>query len=366
MDADISIKSPMLEAEHVLRPRLVSKNGDCLIQQHQLPHSSQEYSSKRNIFFRNWFHLVIEWSWRCVLLLFVGGFVISWMFFGVIYYIIFLISGDSRLKAENKQCIANINGFISAFLFSGDFQQLISHRYRFMTDMCPPAYITLCIQLIFGIFLQTLLAGIIVAKLLRPKKRKKEVRFSRFAVIGPIDENDKRPTLMVRIADIQRKLYLAESHVRLYIVNSKVNHQGQRELIGLKDMNVGYDRGWDRVLLLWPIIIRHIIDEESPLYGITRESLQASDFEIIMTVEGIVEATGMTFQARTSFLPDEILWWHRFVPIISLNCKTNEYEILYNLFDATERIDENETNLENNSNSLDGKEINYSNSSGFI
>lgn len=50
------------------------------------------------------------------------------------------------------------------------------------------------------------------------------MRFSRFAVIGPIDENDKRPTLMVRIADIQRKLYLAESHVRLYIVNSKVNH----------------------------------------------------------------------------------------------------------------------------------------------
>lgn len=33
-----------------------------------------------------------------------------------------------------------------------------------------------------------------------------------------------------------------------------------------------------------------------------------NDFELIMTVEGIVEATGMTFQARTSFLPDEIKW----------------------------------------------------------
>ena len=76
-------------------------------------------------------------------------------------------------------------------------------------------------------------------------------------------------------------------------------------------MNVGYDSGWDRVLLLWPIIIRHVIDEESPLYGMTPEIMRQADFELIMTVEGIVEATGMTFQARTSFLPNEIQWGHR-------------------------------------------------------
>lgn len=78
-------------------------------------------------------------------------------------------------------------------------------------------------------------------------------------------------------------------------------------------MNVGYDSGWDRVLLLWPIIVRHVIDEESPLYGMTQENMKDQDFELIMTVEGIVEATGMTFQARTSFLPDEINWGQRYV-----------------------------------------------------
>lgn len=38
-------------------------------------------------------------------------------------------------------------------------------------------------------------------------------------------------------------------------------------------MNVGYDSGWDRVLLLWPIIVRHVINEDSPLYGMTRDNI---------------------------------------------------------------------------------------------
>lgn len=49
--------------------------------------------------------------------------------------------------------------------------------------------------------------------------------------------------------------------------------RGDRELIGVKDMNVGYDSGWDRVLLLWPIIVRHVINEDSPLYGMSRENI---------------------------------------------------------------------------------------------
>lgn len=69
-----------------------------------------------------------------------------------------------------------------------------------------------------------------------------------------------------------------------------------KELVGLRDMNVGYDSGTDRVLLLWPVVVRHVIDEDSPLYGVTPASMQESEFELIMTIEGIVEATGMTFQ----------------------------------------------------------------------
>lgn len=67
-------------------------------------------------------------------------------------------------------------------------------------------------------------------------------------------------------------------------------------------MNVGYDTGMDRVLLLWPIVVRHIIDQESPLWEITEEKLRTCQFELIMTVEGIVEATGMAFQVEKTIV----------------------------------------------------------------
>ncbi|EPB70800.1 inward rectifier potassium channel 2 domain protein [Ancylostoma ceylanicum] len=217
-------------------------------------------------------------------------------------------------------------------------QHTIGYGFRYMTDNCPPAYVILSIQLVVGVFLQTMLTGIVLAKVLRPKKRKQEMRFSRIAVIGPLDEHDRRPALMIRLADVQEKLFLAESHVRLYMASSRINNntyslmpnflfqRGDRELIGVKDMNVGYDSGWDRVLLLWPIIVRHVIDESSPLYGLTRESLLSAEFELIMTVEGIVEATGMTFQARTSFLPDEILWGHKVLDFDVAPVETEELD----------------------------------------
>ena len=38
-----------------------------------------------------------------------------------------------------------------------------------------------------------------------------------------------------------------------------------------------------------------------------------------MTLEGIVEPSGMSIQARSSYMPDEILWGYRFVNVLKYN-----------------------------------------------
>ncbi|CAJ0575203.1 unnamed protein product, partial [Mesorhabditis spiculigera] len=313
------------------RARLVAKDGETLLSLIHLPQRFQ-------LWYRNWFHLIIEQEWRTILIIFSGGFFFSWAFFGALYYMISVL-------AKPRICIEKVHTIVDALLFSMESQHTIGYGYRYMTNECPPAYTVLMVQLVVGCFLQTMLAGIVVAKVLRPKKRKQEIRFSKKAVIGPVDEHDHRPALMIRLADIQQNLYLAESHVRMYMASSRINRRGDRELIGVKDMNVGYDSGWDRVLLLWPIIIRHIIDEESPLFGLSKETLRMTEFELIMTVEGIVEATGMTFQARTSFQPDEIIWGYKFSSMILVNEKTQKWEVHYGLFDQVEPCDGIEAHL---------------------
>jgi len=64
----------------------------------------------------------------------------------------------------------------------------------------------------------------------------------------------------------------------------------------------------DKILLFWPTIIVHKITPDSPLHGITQSELNHYNdtFEIIVVLEGMVESTGLTTQARSSYLPSEV------------------------------------------------------------
>ena len=44
---------------------------------------------------------------------------------------------------------------------------------------------------------------------------------------------------------------------------------------------------------------------------ISPEDLSSSSFEVIATLDFVAESTGITTQARTSYLPSEILWGFR-------------------------------------------------------
>ena len=72
------------------------------------------------------------------------------------------------------------------------------------------------------------------------------------------------------------------------------------------------------MLLLWPVIAVHPITAESPLYGISAESLIQEEFEIIVTLVGTTVSTNRAAQAVTSYLPNEILWGYRFEEKFSL------------------------------------------------
>ena len=70
------------------------------------------------------------------------------------------------------------------------------------------------------------------------------------------------------------------------------------------------------LFLTWPIVIGHEIDADSPFYTMDEAGLIDQDFELVIVVEGNVEATAMRTQIRTSFLPDEIQWGFHFRPCV--------------------------------------------------
>lgn len=83
------------------------------------------------------------------------------------------------------------------------------------------------------------------------------------------------------------------------------------------DINVGFDTGTDRIFLVSPVTIVHEINEESPFFEMDKKTLEKDhELEVVVILEGMVEATAMTTQCRSSYLASEILWGHRFEPVL--------------------------------------------------
>ncbi|XP_009647187.1 G protein-activated inward rectifier potassium channel 1 [Egretta garzetta] len=99
------------------------------------------------------------------------------------------------------------------------------------------------------------------------------------------------------------------------------------------ELDVGFSTGADQLFLVSPLTICHVIDAKSPFYDLSQRSMQTEQFEIVVILEGIVETTGMTCQARTSYTEDEVLWGHRFFPVISL--EEGFFKVDYSQFHAT-------------------------------
>lgn len=169
-------------------------------------------------------------QWRWTLLVFALSFLISWAFFGLIWWTIAYAHGDlewirqrdtespSQENITHTMCVTEVRSFTSAFLYSIETQHTIGYGNRFVTEECPEAIFTMCLQCIMGVFIQAFMVGIVFAKLSRPKKRAQTLLFSRNAVIC---HRDGVPCLMFRVGDM-RKSHIIEAHVRAQIIRKKV------------------------------------------------------------------------------------------------------------------------------------------------
>ena len=63
----------------------------------------------------------------------------------------------------------------------------------------------------------------------------------------------------------------------------------------------------------------HPVDENSPLYGETMESLIDKRAEILVVMKGIDETFVSTIHARTSYTPDEIVWEAQLADIFTVD-----------------------------------------------
>lgn len=286
------------------------------------------------------FTTLVDIRWRWNLFLFALAFILSWLLFAMIWWIIGFSRGDFQFHAseeEWKPCVAQMVDFTSALLFSIETQHTIGYGHRHTTTQCPEAVILMMVQSVFGVIIQALMTGIVFAKLQRPKKRAETLMFSKNAVIC---QRDGQLCLLFRVGDM-RKSHIIQSQVRAIVVKHKVTREGEQLPLNQFEMTVGANGNYStsgHLFLVWPMILEHRIDSNSPFWKMSAEDLERDDFEVVVMLEGIIESTGMTTQARTSYLPTEILWGHRFRRLVAYQKQDGAYTVDFSLFNVTYAI----------------------------
>jgi len=318
--------------------RLIDKDGTLRIVHHGL----KERSSR---FLDDIFTTCVDLRWRYIFIGFTSSFLFSWLGFAAVWHLMFWLHGDLEeehlpdLQEENgwTPCVYSIHDFSSTFLYSVETQHTIGYGLRGSSHKCPDTIILQCLQSITGVLIQACMAGIVFAKLARPKKRAKTVTFSKMAVISQINGKLR---LIFRVANI-RNSQLLESHFKAFILGNVVTKEGrtirhfQTELPLSTQITEDEDEDeQDYGPIFLPLMVGHTIDSSSPLYEVSPSQLLYSKLEVLVMLEGIVEPSGNTVQARTSYLPREILWGHSFVNCVTYANREGVYLIDHGKVDS--------------------------------
>ena len=244
------------------------------------------------------------WRWRDVYRWLLG---LNWPRFAVFVAVVYIGLNllFAALYSLQQDSIAGSTGghwFFDCFFFS--IQTLATVGYGHMYPQTLYAHIISTIEIMTGVFLLAVMTGLIFVRFSRPIAR---VVFSRSIVIAPLNG---RPTLMVRVGN-ENQHSMVEAEFRIMFSRDEPLLEGGdfRYFYVLK---LHFDR-----LTVFPaaLTLRHTIDEKSPLFGATPESLEARRVLFLVSVIGIDPVIAAPVQMQKDYTWHDVRFGERFVEI---------------------------------------------------
>jgi len=240
---------------------------------------------------RDAYHWILSLSWPQFAALLSG----AYLALNVIFAVLYEFAGDSIAEMPP-------GSFSAAFFFSVQTLATVGYGHMYPTTLYGNILTT--VEIMVGMFGLAVMTGLIFVRFSRPSAR---IEFTRNVVIAPFNG---RPTLMLRVANL-RHHSMAEAEFRIMFMRDEEISEGGtfRRFYSLK---LHFDR-----LITFPIALTlmHTIDEKSPLYGMTAESLQATDSRLVASVVGIETVILAAVQSQKDYSWRDIRFGERFVEI---------------------------------------------------
>jgi len=238
-------------------------------------------------------HRCMTASWPA----FIAGAALVFVAFNAVFAVFYWI-GD--------QPISNVPGaaYIDYLYFS--IETLSTAGYGDMHPQTHYGHFIATVELFTGIFSMSLMTGLIFARFSRPNAR------LLFANNPVISNHEGMPTLMVRFAN-ERHNIIGNANARLWMFRNIQTAEGQPirrfyELALLRNESPALALSWT---------LFHVLDEESPLYGMNAEDFDAADISLVVVVSGYDVVAAQTVHARKSYEHPEIRFGHRYADVLS-------------------------------------------------
>jgi inward rectifier potassium channel len=262
---------------------------------------------------RDTYHLILTLSWP--------GF--AGLLFGI-YLLINLIFAALYMLRANDIAEMSPGSFSDAFFFSVETLATVGYGHMYPESIYGHLIATL--EIMVGMFGLAVITGLIFVRFSRPTAR---IHFSKVAVIALFD---RVPNLMIRVANLRHQA-MVEPDFRMIMLRNAITAEGD-DVRRFRSLKLEFDH-----LIAFPAVItvRHRIDEESPLFGLTPEDFRQQDIRIIVSIVGVDTVIVAPVQSFGDYNYDQIEWNRHFVEIYDQN-EEGQWTVDYARIDETEEI----------------------------
>jgi inward rectifier potassium channel len=214
--------------------------------------------------------------------------------------------------------------YMRAFFFS--VQTLSTIGYGHIVPVGTAANTVVAVEALIGLFGFAIVTGLLFARFSRPSAK---VVFSSHALIAPYQG---MTAFEFRVANARSN--------ELIEVSAKVLVSRFEQVDGIHTRRY-YPLSLERpgvvfLPLTWTVV--HPIDEKSPLFGETAESLKNAQAEFLVLLSAFDETFSTIVHTRTSFVSEEVKWGYRFASaFLSTKGRRNKVAVDMRQFDRFER-----------------------------
>jgi inward rectifier potassium channel len=209
---------------------------------------------------------------------------------------LFLVTGGIR--------DARPGSFFDAFYFS--VQTMGTIGYGDMYPMTSAANALVVAEAVVSLIMTALVTGLVFSKFSQVQAR---VAFTDKIAVSLMDGV---PTMMFRLGN-ERANQIVEAQLHVVMIRTERTREGMTfyrmlDLRLIRERSAAFTRSWTAM---------HTIDKDSPLFGVTEETMKREELEFVVSLVGTDDTSLQPVHARRHYNHEEVVWGARHADILS-------------------------------------------------